>query len=260
MVKSNKRRDDDRRAAAALKVAQMQKAQKAAERRRRSLTVSAVAVAVIVLVVGAFVLVETHHSTPKVVATSVKGATPAYGFIVGKKSAPATMIAYEDFQCPICGQFENTDAELIQKYITAGKLKVEFRPIAILDRESSTEYSTRSLNAAACVSNYSDATVWKTFHDLLFKNQPTEGGTGLPDSQLVSFATEAGAKNPAVTTCINDETYKDWTASATDAASKAGISGTPTVSINGKNVSLDTLSSTAEVTKLLDAAVAANTK
>lgn len=260
MVKSNKRRDEERRTAAAIKVAEMQRAQKAADRRRRSLMVSAIAVAAIVVVVVVVVLVETRNSSPKVQATRVGGATADYGFVVGKKTAPATLISYEDFQCPICQQFENTDGELIQKYITAGKLKVEYRPIAILDRESSTQYSTRALNAAACVSNYSDMTVWKTFHDLLFKNQPPEGGDGLPDSQLVNFATEVGAKDPAVATCITDQTYKNWTVSATDAASKAGVSGTPTVKLNGKDVSLNSLSSPAALTKLLDAAVAANTK
>lgn len=261
MVKSNKRRDEERRSAAAVKVAQMQLRQRAAERRRRSITVSAVAVAVIVVIVGAFVLVESHNSAPKVAAGTVGGSTADYGFVVGKADAPATMVAYEDFQCPVCRQFETTDASTIESYITSGKLKVEFRPIAILDRDSSTEYSTRSLNAAACVRNFSTPGDFKIFHDLLYKNQPPEGSAGLTDAQLIAYANQAiRSTKPAVATCITDQTYRDWTASATDAASRAGVTGTPTVTVGGQNISLDTLSSTADLIKILDAAVAKGSK
>ena len=180
--------------------------------------------------------------------------------MVGKPTAPATMVAYEDFQCPVCKAFEGTDGATIQKYITDGKLKVEFRPVAILDRASSTNYSTRSLNAAACVRNYGTADDFKTFHDLLYANQPPRRTAhGLPDSQLVTYANQALGKTiPAVESCITDETYKNWTISATDAFSKAGLSGTPTVMVDGKTIDLATLNKSANLVKILDAAVAKN--
>ncbi len=260
MAKSNKRRDEERRRAAAEKVAEMQRAQKVAERRQRSLMVSAIAVAVIVVIVGVFVLVQHNKSTPTVAAAGVGGSTGNYGFVVGKPNAPASMVVYEDFQCPVCKQFETTDGSTIQKYITDGKLKVEFRPIAFLDRMSQgTEYSSRSLNAAACVRNYTDATTFKLFHDLLFKVQPAENTSGLTDAQLVDYASKAGATQPAVATCITDRTYKDWVASATEAASKAGVTGTPTVKLNGQDVPLDTLASPDSLKALLDNAIKTNT-
>ncbi len=241
MAKSNRRRDEDRRAAAAAKVAEMRQAELAAERRRRTLTVSAVAVAVIVVIVGVFVFIETRSSTPTVAAGGVHGSSGDYGFVVGEAKAPASMVVYEDFQCPICKHFEDVDSAMMAKKVDAGTLKVEFRPIAILDRMSSTDYSTRASNASACVRNYSDIATWKAFHDLLFKNQPEEGSAGLTNDQLTAYATQAGAKAPAVGTCIADETYKNWVSSGTDASSKAGVSGTPTVLLNGQNVDLSDL-------------------
>ncbi|MDX6306966.1 MAG: hypothetical protein QOI06_12 [Nocardioidaceae bacterium] len=261
MAKSNRRRDEERRAAAAARVAEMQRAQQAAERRRRTLLVSAVGIAVIAVIVATFVVIQLAGSSTAVAARAVRGSTPNYGFVVGKPGAPATMVAYEDFQCPICKQFEDTDGSMLQKDITAGKLKIEYRPIAFLNQMSEGNmYSTRSLNAAACVSNFTNSQTWKLFHDLLYKDQPAENTPGRTDAQLVTYAKQAGATSPAVASCIMNQTFKDWTASATDAASKAGVSGTPTVLLDGKNVSINTLANTAQVSKLIDAAVASNTK
>jgi protein-disulfide isomerase len=39
-----------------------------------------------------------------------------------------------------------------------------------------------------------------------------------------------------VETCITDQRFKDWTEKVTDAASKDGINGTPTVLVNGANL------------------------
>lgn len=252
MVKSNKRRDDERRSAASAKVAQMQRDQQAQERRRRALIVSAVAVAAIVVIVGGFILYQTTKDDSKDVAgTGVGGSTADYGFVVGKASAPASMVIYEDFQCPICKSFEELDGDTIEKYVDDGTLKVEYRPISFLDRMSSTNYSTRSLNAAACVSDATDITTFKKFHDFLYANQPPEQSAGLTDDQLIDYAKQAGASSPAVASCIKDQTFEDWTGSATDAASKAGISGTPTVKLNGEDIagsisSVDTLSQAIE--------------
>lgn len=254
MVKSNKRRDDDRRSAAAAKVAEMQRAQQAAERRRRTLIVSAIAVAAIVVIVGGFILYQASQSSKTVAAGGVAGSTGDYGFVLGKPSAPASMVVYEDFQCPVCKSFEDLDAATMQKYVDDGTLKVEYRPVAILDRSSTTEYSTRALNAAACVSNATDVATWKKFHDLLYANQPPEQTAGLTDDQLVTYATQAGAGSAAVGTCIKDRTFGDWSSSATEAFSKAGLSGTPTVQLNGQTVDNSTLSSADTFGQAIEAA------
>jgi protein-disulfide isomerase len=261
MAKSNKRRDEERRAAAAAKVAEMQRAQRAAERRNRSLMISAAVVAVVVVIVGVFVLVQISGKSPTVAASGVGGSTNKYGFVVGDANAPATLVVYEDFQCPSCKEFEHVDGPTVSKYISDGKVKVEFRPIAILDRFSSTNYSTRSLNAAACVRNYSTAAAFKTFHDLLYAHQPEENSAGLPDSQLITYAGQAMHEtNPDVATCINDGTYEDWASSATEASSKDGITATPTILLDGDQVDLQQNETATKFKALLDAAVAKGSK
>ncbi|MGH3446334.1 MAG: DsbA family protein [Nocardioidaceae bacterium] len=245
MAKTNKRRDAERRSAAAAKVAEMQRAQRAKDRRRQGLTVTGIVVALIIVLVGAFVLIQNQRSAKDVAGKEVKGVTADYGFVLGKKSAPVKVIAYEDFQCPVCKNFEDSSGDTLSKYVKDGTVQLEYRPIAFLDQMSSTQYSTRSLNAAACVMDADGIHTFKKFHDSLYANQPPENGDGLPDSQLVSLANKAGANGKGVATCIKQEKHKDWTASATEAASKSSAMhkglGTPAVLVNGDLLDIKTV-------------------
>jgi protein-disulfide isomerase len=234
MVKTNKRRDDERRSTAAAKVAQMRQAQLAAERRRRSLIISGIVVAVVVVVVLIAVIVSSSR-TSKTVGGHVGGSNGHYGFVLGKASAPVSVVLYEDFQCPICQAFEHAYDKTLTNDVKAGTISVEYRPIAFLDRMSSTDYSTRALNAAVCVNVAGGKDAFKKYHDILYQNQPKENTAGLPDSQLVTFAGQAGVSKSAVSSCIEGRKYQDWTVSATAAASRANVTGTPTVRINGQD-------------------------
>ena len=69
----------------------------------------------------------------------------------------------------------------------------------------------------------------------LFAEQPPDNGAGLPDDQLIALGRQAGAGDEFAQ-CVQDERYADWTKSVTDAASRAGVNGTPTVLVNGNPV------------------------
>jgi protein-disulfide isomerase len=79
-------------------------------------------------------------------------------------------------------------------------------------------------------------TGFQTFHDLLYANQPDESGSGLTDDQLIAYAAQAGASGPTVEQQIRDLTYGDWVKQVTDQASKDGVTGTPTVFVNGRKL------------------------
>jgi protein-disulfide isomerase len=238
----------DQRAA---KVKAQQAAARKAEARRRNGIIAGAVVAVLVVVVGVGALVQAGRNS-----TSGTSATPSNfsgagstSVVLGQSSAPVTVTVFEDFQCPICQNFEKTVGPTIQSLRDAGTIKVEYRSIAFLDRMSSTNYSTRSLNAAACVRDSSPDS-YEKFHDLLFENQPAENTAGLPDSKLVDLAKEAGATN--VQSCVKNQQFKDWTVKVTDAASKDGVNGTPTVRVNGTelvNPSADQLKQAVEKAK-----------
>ena len=207
------------------------------ERQRNLLVVGAVVVAIAIIAVTMFVISSNKDTSGQAVGA---GGTPSnltgtYDVVIGKSSAPTTIKAYEDLQCPICKQFEAATGQQTQAAIKAGKVKVDYHMVAFLDRSSSTNYSSRALNAAMAVLSTAGPDAFLKFHTIAFDNQPAEGTAGVPDSTLIDWAVQAGATSSKVTPLINGNVYHQWVVNATDQMSKDGVTGTPTIFINGQN-------------------------
>jgi protein-disulfide isomerase len=209
-------------------------ARAAAERRRRTVLGAVVAGVVLVVVLVTVVVVQTRRTS-----TSADAPAPAhtsgngYVFAVGSADAPVTLDVYEDFQCPNCKALEDSTGSTIEGLASAGTVQVRYHGMAFLDTDANDRYSTRALNAAAVVADASGVQAYATFHDLLFAHQPDEGGSGLTDDQLVAYAAQAGADGQAVEAGIADLVYGQWVEQAEDQASKDGVTGTPTVFVDG---------------------------
>ena len=210
--------------------------QRQRERRRNLLVVGAVVAAIAIIAVVMVVVSSKKDTTGQAVSTSGTPAnlTGPYDVTIGKASAPTTIKLYEDFQCPICRDFESVTGPQVRAAIAAGKVKVDYHMVAFLDRSSTTQYSSRALNAGMAVLSTAGPQAFLKFHSLAYANQPQEGTAGLPDSTLIQWAVQAGAPKAQVSRLINDNTYHQWVVNATDQMSKDGVNGTPTVYINGK--------------------------
>ena len=229
MSKKSAERSRAERAAAAMA------AQERAERRRNLLVVGAV-VAVLVLIVGiAFAVNSLRDTTGETPAATPSGVDDSYAVVVGDESAPTTITLFEDLQCPVCRAFQDATADQVDQAVADGKVRVEYRPIAILDRASTTEYSSRALNALMTVLDTNGPEEFVAYQRLLYENQPAEGSAGLTDDQLIELAVKAGADEDAVRGPIEDRVFQQWVENATEQASKDGVTGTPTVLINGKS-------------------------
>jgi protein-disulfide isomerase len=175
-------------------------------------------------------------------AASANAAAPAnttgngYVFAAGSADAPVTVDLYEDFQCPNCKALENSSGSTLAGLVSAGTVQVHYHGMAFLDTDANDDYSTRALNAAAVVASEAGPGAYQKFHDLLFAHQPPEGGSGLTDDQLVDYAGQAGATGAAVASGIRDLVYGDWVKQAEDQASKDGVTGTPTVFVDGQKL------------------------
>jgi protein-disulfide isomerase len=225
---SKKNRAEDR----AARAAEARLAQQRAER-RRTIRMATIVVGGLLLVLVAGFFISRAMDTSKDVS-----ATPAgdgeHGVTMGDPDAPHSVVIYEDFLCPFCGQLEAESREELEQYAEDGSLLVEYRPFELLSGIS--DYSGRATNAFAVVLEESGPEVAKAFHDLLFDNQPSESGP-FPDNQaLLDLAVEAGAEESAVSAGILEETSMDWVDDATAAAAEAGVRGTPTVLVDGEVV------------------------
>ncbi|HET6699100.1 MAG TPA: thioredoxin domain-containing protein [Nocardioidaceae bacterium] len=222
---------------AAERAAAIRAEQERSERRRRAVIVGAVVLVVIAVVVGIGIAVQSGRDTTGQVATPPSGTVDQYAVPFGEADAPVTVGIYEDFMCPFCGQFEAASGDQLEKYVADGDVQVQYHVVSFLDRASNgTDYSTRAMNAFGVVLDVAGPQTAKKFHDLLYENQPEENSDGLSDEELIDLAVQAGAPREQVAGPIESGKFEQWVANATEAASQAGVTGTPTVMVDGEQV------------------------
>ena len=205
-----------------------------------------VVVVAIIAVVGGVVWSQsqkeeaTGTSTAVPAGASMGGGYPAFASVTAAAGAP-TVDLYEDFQCPICAQFESILGSTFQDLAAQGKLKLNYHVLNFLDDKTGAKNSTPAANGAFCAA--ADGK-FQEFHNAIFANQVTEG-EDVTDAELGAWAATAGITGDALTTwqkCVDDETYTTYVSSVNEAAFKIpGFKGTPTVMINGKDVDITTI-------------------
>jgi protein-disulfide isomerase len=225
------------------KAAQLRAEAQRASRRRRSRIVTAV-VAAVVLVVGGVVAVQKARHDSTVAAAAQPSGVPRNllpdggiaGVFAGAAALPAgkqpvTVVLWEDLQCPACRAFEAAQHQTLERWAKQGVVRIVYKPVAFLDRASTTQYSTRALIAAAAVADSAPA-AFPAFHDLLYAHQPEEGSAGLTDDQLAAYAAQAGAPRDAVASALASRRYQGWAVQRTEDFS-THFTSTPTVLVEG---------------------------
>lgn len=153
------------------------------------------------------------------------------GIAATPKDQPAQIVAYVDFMCPYCNQFEKTYGTQLETWRNNGDVTVEYRPFGFLDQSSTTNYSSRSTNAAACVANASPEK-YNAFFQKLYAEQPAENSAGLSNADLEKAAKDVGAAD--IHDCVTNGTYRPYVKVATAEAHSYGITSTPTVYVDGQ--------------------------
>lgn len=207
------------------------KQQAKAQERRRNLMVGGVVLVVLVIVGGVFFLVNQGNNVDTDNASTQAGQSD-YGLAIGDQDAPDEVVIYEDFLCPICGDYEAATGDRLAELAADGKVYVDYRPFTLLDRFG--PYSAESASAFGVVLEKSGPVVAKKFHDLLYDDQPAEDADEFPGADwLLQKAVEAGATEADVKEGI-EAGENDFARNATKEAFDAGVQGTPTVILNGE--------------------------
>ena len=236
---SKQGRDENRsQKAAAVRAAEERK-----ERNRRVALVVGIVVLLGAIVAGGAWYGGGGGNTPTAAAAEAPVSAGATSLTVGKPDAPVKVVIYEDFQCPYCRELENSTRTFLRENAAKGKVVVEYQPINLL---SSMPYSAKALNAWAAVLENASPKAALELHDLLYDHQPYEqDSASVTDSQIAGWVKDAGGDNAAVRAAM--ETQDSAFFSAVGHLMNArGIQGTPTVMVDGKQLSASSMSDLAE--------------
>jgi protein-disulfide isomerase len=186
---------------------------------RGSVAVSAALVALAGAVVGGIAANAAPSSAKSVAVVAPPGATDAGGIIVGSASAPLKLIAYEDPQCPVCKEFEQTNGPTLQAAVDAGKVSVEYRMRSFIGVES-----VRAANALAAAAAEGK---FEALREAEFANQPQERSGGYTTDDLIALGRSVGLTSPQYVDAVRSMKYAGWVAKVDDRASRDGNVGTP---------------------------------
>jgi protein-disulfide isomerase len=152
------------------------------------------------------------------------------GIVLG--SGPVTVDAYIDFLCPFCRLFEERSGETLDGLVDDGTITLVYHPVGFLDRLSTTRYSTRAAAASGCAS---DGGRFPEYLYTLFDNQPPESSAGLSDDVLVELGLQSGL-DQSFGKCVLAGASIEWAEYVTARATSRGVSGIPSVYVDGLGV------------------------
>lgn len=156
---------------------------------------------------------------------------------MGSSDGP-TITYYGNWKCPYCAEFSTgTLGDFVTDYVENGNVNIQFRALAYINGEPFLGAdSPRAARAGLAVWNVNPKTYWR-YHEYVFANQPPEGETWATAEKLLSFAESAGVSDlDRVREQLDEGMYESEVQNTTDAAASAGVSGTPTLVIDGETV------------------------
>jgi protein-disulfide isomerase len=244
--------------------------EQAGARRRRQYLIGGLVVLLIVAAVGIGTAVQHHVNQTDSAAANGKLIYPA-GTVDGglaipygaDQNAKATLVVFEDFRCPYCKEAESMFNSIYSADAAAGKIKVQYHIVDLIDQNDGGTGSIQAGNAAACAQNAGNAK-FKAYHDILYANQPDETDDAFSsNSTLISYAKQVpGLDSTSFESCVNSGRYQPWVKAnynALKAAEGASVS-TPDYLINGTRFELTSASAAtqqANFTAALSKAIAA---
>ncbi|MEE1755048.1 DsbA family protein [Streptomyces sp. SP18CS02] len=219
---------------------------------RRQVTVGVSAVAVLALAGGIAYGVkqlnkpshwEAMSEQKSVTAPKNTSGENGTTVVVGKPTAKKTLEVYEDSRCPICATFEQQVGETVDKDVEAGKYKIQYVGATFIDNSDQGEGSKNALSALGAALDvgpeafldYKAALYSAKFHPQESQDKFAK------DSYLLEIADTVPAlkANAAFRKNVEDGTFDAWAMKMSAAFQKSGVTGTPTLKMDGKNVTVE---------------------
>lgn len=162
----------------------------------------------------------TTDSVPTAPVETFAGVAQ-HGDTLGDPNAPASLLVFEDPQCPYCRSWNlETLPAVVQDYVRTGSLKLVYRGIEIVGPNS--EKGLRATYAAGRQNK-----LWN-FAEALYRLQGGENRGWITDEVIRQAARTAGADPAAVLAASSSPSVSAELAKAAQEAKADRVPGTPT--------------------------------
>lgn len=199
--------------------------------------------ALVVVFIGAIFIFGGEESSsgfigdPMQVQTGEGSETPVQpaDHFKGDPSAAVTFIEYADFECPACAGFHSVVKQIEEVY--GDQIVMVFRHFPLSTIHPNAVAAHRAAEAAGQQGKF-----WE-MHDLLYENQQVwarqASGADISAAKDVfeNYAEQLGLNIDQFNADSDSPAVLDYISSHQDSGNQLGITGTPTVYINGEEIS-----------------------
>jgi protein-disulfide isomerase len=142
--------------------------------------------------------------------------------LLGKPSAPITIVEFGDFQCEFCDRFaKQTEPKINSTYVQTGKVNMIFKNFVTHGPDSLT-----AAMAAQCTND--QGKFWR-FYQILYENQGPENSGWANANNLKKLASQIpGLDKQKFDSCLDSAKYKSFVDRDNALAISSGFQGTPT--------------------------------
>lgn len=206
-----------------------------AAQRKRTNTAIALVVALVAVGIIGYAWWASNDSGPT--GTALPALVDESGGGVAFGDGPVDLTLWEDFQCSACKSFEEANSELIKQRITAGDVTLTIHPLSFLDANLGNSSSALAANAFGCASDVGEQEALD-FHQTVYANQPAEvaGEEAWTTQDLIGWGNDVGIDGSEWESCVTEQPYAGWVEQVAKSQGTAGITGTPTIFIDGEEL------------------------
>lgn len=148
--------------------------------------------------------------------------------IKGSETAPVTLVEYGDFQCPACQTYHAMVEQLLSE-LGSSTVRFVFRHFPL------AQHANAMISSLAAEAAGSQGKFWEMY-DILYKEQREWEGVKDPTSIFVKYAQSLNLDLEKFKTDLTSEQAKERINNDYKGGVKAGIVGTPTFFVNGKQI------------------------
>lgn len=175
------------------------------------------------------------------------------GTKLGDPKAEVLIQVFEDFKCIACQSYhQNVEMQVIEEIVEPGMAYYVFHQYPFLDDRIAEKDSDRAANAAECAAEQNR--FWD-YNDILFANYNGIAGE-YRENRLIAFAESLDLDMDSFNACYEAELYQDKIDEDIQLGIDMGVGGTPSLFVNGVDVSPGRVPTFEQIKAAVEAALA----